>query len=56
MKENNIVDLSEARWKKEHERKDEKVDAMRKRFEHAFPDKPTPIKDYMKKKRRKKKS
>ena len=53
-KDSKVVDMSDARWKKEHERKEEKVESMRKRFEQAFPDKPTPVKDYLKKKRSKK--
>lgn len=52
---NNVVTLDDARWKKNLEKKEEKVDAMRERFEQAFPDKPTPVKDFLKKKKSKKK-
>lgn len=55
MAKDNVVTLDSARWKKEIERKEEKVDAMRERFEQAFPDKPTPVKDYLKNKKNKKK-
>ena len=51
MAKDNVVTLDSARWK----RKEEKVDAMRERFEQAFPDKPTPVKDYLKNKKNKKK-
>lgn len=52
---NNVVSLDKARWSKEHERKDDIVDAMAQRFETALPSKATPVKDYLKKKRAKKK-
>jgi hypothetical protein len=52
---NNVVSLDKARWSKEHERKDDIVDAMAQRFEAALPSKATPVKDYLKKKRAKKK-
>jgi len=55
MAKDNVITLDNARWKKEIERKEEKVDAMRERFEQAFPDKPTPVKDYLKSKKSKKK-
>ena len=54
-KANNIVSLDKARWSKEHDRKDEVIDEMAKRFEAALPSKPTPVKDFLKKKRAKKK-
>jgi len=51
----NIVSMDKARWSKENERKDDIVDAMAQRFEAALPGKATPVKDYLKKKRAKKK-
>jgi len=54
-KANNIVSLDKARWSKEHDRKDDVIDDMAKRFEAALPSKPTPVKDFLKKKRAKKK-
>lgn len=55
MAKDNVVTLDQARWKKELERKEEKVDEMRERFAQAFPDKPKPVKDYLNKKKSKKK-
>jgi len=54
-KSNNVVSFGDAKWKKDHERKEEKVEEMAKRFEAAFPSKPTPVKDHMRKKKNKKK-
>ncbi len=51
----NVVSLDKARWSKEHSRKDDIIDAMAQRFEAALPSKATPVKDYLKKKRAKKK-
>jgi hypothetical protein len=51
----NIVSMDKARWSKANERKDDIVDAMAQRFEAALPSKATPVKDYLKKKRAKKK-
>ncbi len=38
-----------------HRQKEEKVDNIKRRFESLFPDKPRPVKDYLAKKKRKKK-
>lgn len=54
-KESNVVSMDDARWKKELDRKEDKVDAMRERFAKAFPTKATPVKDFLNKKKRKKK-
>lgn len=51
----NVVTLDAAREAKKLERKEEKVALMAKRFEMALPIKPTPVKDYLKKKRKAKK-
>jgi hypothetical protein len=50
-----VVSLDEARWAKAHEKKEEKVEEMAQRFETAMPTKATPVKDFLKKKRKKKK-
>lgn len=55
MAKDNVVTLDQARWKKTIERKEDKVEAMRERFVQAFPDKPTPVKDFLNKKKSKKK-
>jgi len=55
MTDKKVVSLDDARWAKEHEKKEEKVESLARRFEQAFPNKPTPVKDYLKKKRSKKK-
>lgn len=56
---NKVVDFTKAgekhRAEKSHREKEEKVDEMRKRFSNAFPEKSTPVKDYLKKKKAKKK-
>lgn len=54
-----VVDFSKAADRHRHERmhrdKEEKVEELRKRFADALPEKATPVKDYLKKKRSKKK-
>jgi hypothetical protein len=55
MSDKNVVALDDARWAKEHQRKEEKVEQLAQRFEQALPSKATPVKDYLKKKRTKKK-
>ena len=54
-----VVDFTRVADKHRHERrndeKDAKAEAMRQRFAAAFPDKPTPVKDYLKKKKARKK-
>lgn len=51
-KTNKVVSLDSAREAKELDRKEEKVASMAQRFEMALPTKATPIKDYLKKKRK----
>jgi len=55
MTDNRVVDFNEAgdrcRQEKRHQQKGSRVESMRKRFAAALPDKPTPVKDYFKKKR-----
>jgi hypothetical protein len=57
---NKVVDFNKAsekhRTEKSHRDKEEKVDEMRKRFEGALPAKKTPVKDFLRKKKAKKKS
>lgn len=53
--DDNVVDFTQAFKDKELDRKEEKVAEMAKRFEQAMPFKPTPVKDYLKKKRKNKK-
>lgn len=59
MTDKNVVDFNKATDKLKHKRvldeKEAKVAEMRQRFANALPDKPTPVKDYLKKKRAKKK-
>lgn len=55
MASNKVVSLDEARWAKILEKKEEKVEEMAQRFETAMPTKATPVKDFLKKKRKKKK-
>jgi hypothetical protein len=54
-----VVDFRQAgekhRHARMHDEKEAKVEAMRERFAAALPDKKTPVKDYLKKKRAKKK-
>lgn len=52
----NVFSLEGAREAKEHERKEEKLAQMAQRFEQALPTKATPVKDYLKKKRKAKKN
>ncbi|NVK38981.1 MAG: tRNA (uracil-5-)-methyltransferase [Gammaproteobacteria bacterium] len=49
---NNVFSLDGAREAKEHDRKEEKLAKMAQRFEQALPTKATPVKDYLKKKRK----
>lgn len=55
MSDKKVVSLADARWEKEHKRKEDKVELMAQRFEQALPTKARPVKDYLKKKRNKKK-
>jgi len=59
MSDENVVDFAAASAKHKHERmhrdKEEKVEAIRERFAQALPDRKTPVKDYLRKKRAKKK-
>ena len=48
----NVVSFEAAREAKELDRKEEKVASMAQRFEMALPTKATPVKDYLKKKRK----
>lgn len=54
-----IIDFQKAgekhRIEREHQKKEEKLEQVRERFAKAFPDKATPVKDYLRKKRQKKK-
>lgn len=54
-----VIDFTQASEKhkaeREHQRKESKVEEMQARFKAALPDKKTPVKDYLKKKRAKKK-
>jgi hypothetical protein len=51
-KAKNVVSFETAREAKELDRKEEKVASMAQRFEMALPTKATPVKDYLKKKRK----
>ena len=55
MSSKKVVSLEDAKREKEHKRKEEKVAELAQRFEMAMPTKATPIKDYLKKKKSKKK-
>jgi hypothetical protein len=55
-KSKKVVTLDSAREAKELERKEEKVATMAQRFEMALPSKASPVKDYLKKKRKAKKN
>lgn len=55
MPDSKVTTLDKARWKKRHKDKQEKVDALAERFANALRDKATPVKDYLAKKRKKKK-
>jgi hypothetical protein len=54
-----VVDFAKAgekhRAERSHKDKEEKVEEMRKRFEGALPTKKTPVKDFLRKKKAKKK-
>ncbi|MEC9256802.1 MAG: tRNA (uracil-5-)-methyltransferase [Pseudomonadota bacterium] len=54
-----VVDFAKAgekhRAERSHKGKEDKVDEMRKRFEGALPTKKTPVKDFLRKKKAKKK-
>jgi len=54
-----VVDFAKAgekhRAERTHKDKEEKVEEMRKRFEGALPTKKTPVRDYMRKKKARKK-
>lgn len=55
MADDQIIDFNQAAKKHQHKRvndeKDAKFDEMRARFEKVLPNKATPVKDYLKKKR-----
>jgi hypothetical protein len=54
MATNKIVSLDEARKEKHLSRKEEKLATMAEQFERALPTKLTPVKDFLKAKKRKK--
>ncbi len=54
-KSKKVVSLADARRDKEHDRKEDALDAMAQRFEVAMPTKATPVKDFLRKKKNKKK-
>ncbi|WP_419810290.1 tRNA (uracil-5-)-methyltransferase [Bacterioplanoides sp.] len=55
----NVVDFARASQRRrednEHQRKEAQVNDIRQRFEKALPEKKTPVKDFLKKKKAKKK-
>lgn len=57
--EHKVVDFRSAsqrhRQDKEHQRKEDKVASLQQRFKQALPDKKTPVKDYLRKKKAAKK-
>ncbi|KZZ03157.1 MAG: tRNA (uracil-5-)-methyltransferase [Thalassolituus maritimus] len=59
MADSKVVDFAKAgekhRAERSHKGKEEKVEEMRKRFEGALPTKKTPVKDFLRKKKAKKK-
>jgi len=55
MSSKKVVSLDEARKERELDKKEERVENMAQRFETALPTKATPVKDFLKKKRKKKK-
>ncbi|MEC8442720.1 MAG: tRNA (uracil-5-)-methyltransferase [Pseudomonadota bacterium] len=59
MSDDNVVDFAKAsdkhRAERSHKEKEEKVDALRQRFEGALPTRKTPVKDFLRKKKAKKK-
>ena len=52
-----VLDFAEAAERRKHEKREEKVSDIRDQFDRAFQHKsqPTPVKDYFKKKKNKKK-
>ena len=54
-----VVDFSSAsekhRLEKDHQRREGKVELLKQRFEKALPGRKTPVKDYLKKKKARKK-
>ncbi|MFK4753753.1 tRNA (uracil-5-)-methyltransferase [Oceanobacter antarcticus] len=59
MANDTVVDFASASAKHRHERshrdKEARVESIRERFEQALPNRKTPVKDYLRKKRAKKK-
>jgi len=55
MSSKKVFSLEDARKDKDLDRKEEKLAAMAQRFENALPSKATPVKDYLKAKKKKKK-
>jgi hypothetical protein len=57
--QNEVIDFARAGARLQHQRshreKEAKVEAIRERFEAALPGRKTPVKDYLRKKRDKKK-
>lgn len=54
MSSKKVFSLEDARKDKDLDRKEEKLAAMAQRFENALPSKATPVKDYLKAKKKKK--
>ncbi|MBM95534.1 MAG: tRNA (uracil-5-)-methyltransferase [Oceanospirillaceae bacterium] len=54
-----VVDFATASEKhradRDHQRREDKVESIRKRFDEAFPERKTPVKDFLRKKKDKKK-
>mgnify|MGYP000019653291 FL=1 len=52
-----ILDFAQAAERRKHERREEKVEGIRNQFDRAFnpTSKPTPVKDFLRKKKAKKK-
>jgi hypothetical protein len=52
-----ILDFAQAAERRKHEKREEKVDDIRNQFDRAFNSstKPTPVKDFLRKKKAKKK-
>ena len=59
MSDSNVVSLQSHRQavqqERDHQRKEKKVEEMQQRFARALPDKPKPVRDYLNKKRSRKK-
>ena len=55
----NVVDFASASEKhrvdRDHQRREEQVDALRQRFAEALPERKTPVKDFLRKKKSRKK-